>query len=205
VEVEFSGLTLLAAPGVVMIPRPATEALVEAAAGRVGDRFARVADVGTGAGAIAVALAVRAPYSHVWATDVSGHAVALTRRNARRHGVENRVHVLVGDLLDPIEPPLDLVVANLPYLPDRLAGTPGYEEYGAEPREAIYAPGSGVGPYLRLLDQAERRLRPGGGLLIQFHRRVLESAREEIPRLRSVLRSEAAYAESRAEASSPGS
>ena len=200
-EVEFAGLKLRAEPGVVMIPRPATERLVAVAAARIGHVPARVADVGTGAGAIAVALAVRAPAATVWATDVSAGAVRLTRLNARRHGVESRVHVLVGDLLEPIEPPLDLVVANLPYLPDRLAGAPGYEEYDAEPREAIFAPGSGIGPYLRLLDQAESRLRPGGGLVIQYHRRVLESDREEIPRLRAVLR----YAESRAAASMPGS
>jgi release factor glutamine methyltransferase len=200
VEVEFAGLELLAAPGVVMVPRPATEGLVVAAAARLGDRRARVADVGTGAGAIAVALAVRARRAHVCATDVSEEAVELTRENARRHGVEERVQALVGDLLEPIEGPLDLVVANLPYLPDRLAGTAGYEEYESEPREAIFAPGSGLGPYLRLLGQAQERLRADGGLVIQFHRRVLEARRDDIPRLRAAL-----YAESRTGMSSPGS
>ena len=199
-EVEFAGLKLLAAPGVVMVPRPATERLVAAAADRIGGEAVRVADAGTGAGAIAVALAVRAPSAHVCATDVSEDAVELTRENARRHGVADRVTAVVGDLLEPIEGPLDLVVANLPYLPDSLAGTPEYAEYDAEPRDAIFAPGSGLAPYLRLLDQAEERLRDGGGLLIQYHRRVLEASRERIPALRARL-----YAESRIDASTPGS
>jgi len=200
VDVEFAGLTLRTEPGVVMVPRPATEALVAAAAERAGDRELRVADVGTGAGGIAVALAVRAPGATVCATDVSEEAVRLTCENARRHGVGDRVTALVGDLLAPVEGPLDLVLANLPYLPDSLAGTPGYVEYEAEPRAAIFAPGSGLGPYLRLLDQAEERLAPDGTLLIQYHRRVLEAGRDEIPRLRERL-----YAESRTGASSPGS
>jgi len=199
-EVEFAGLKLAAAPGVVMVPRPATERLVELAAEHVAGRPVRVADAGTGAGAIAVALAVRAPTAHVCATDVSEEAVALTRQNARRHGVEERVTAVVGDLLEPIPGPFDVVVANLPYLPDRLAGTAGYEEYDVEPREAIFTSGSGLGPYLRLLDQAEERLVPGGCLLIQYRRRVLDASRERIPALRARL-----YAESRSAASSPGS
>jgi release factor glutamine methyltransferase len=200
VEVEFAGLRLLSAPGRVMVPRAATVRLVETAAELLGDRAARAADAGTGSGAIAVALAVRARNTHVWATDTSEEAVALTRENARRHGVGDRVHPLLGRLLEPVAGPLDLVAANLPYLPGRLAGAPGYEEYAAEPPKAIFAPGGGLGPYLALLEQAEERLAPGGALAIQYRRRVLASTREGIPALRERL-----YAESRAGTSSPGS
>lgn len=199
-EVEFAGLTLFTEPGVVMVPRPATAQLVEAAVARVGAAPARVADVGTGAGGIAVALAVRMPAARVCATDVNADAVRLTLENARRQGVEERVRALVGDLLEPVAGPLDLVVANLPYLPDSLAGTPPYAEYEAEPREAIYAAGDGLGPYLRLLHQAEERLAPDGALLVQYRRRVLAAERDEIAGLRARL-----YAESLTGASSPGS
>ena len=76
----------------------------------------RVADVGTGSGAVAIALAVNRPNVEVWATDTSPAAVELARENAKLHGVEDRVHVVQGDLLDPLTEPVDLVVANLPYL-----------------------------------------------------------------------------------------
>ena len=114
--VSFSGIRLLAAPGEVMSPRPATEKLVEAAAERVGNRPALVADVGTGSGAIAVALGLRAPRAEIWATDTSPAAVALARANVCRHGLGERISVRHADLLDGLPDGLDLVVANLPYL-----------------------------------------------------------------------------------------
>src|SRR2546428_9107165 len=157
-EASFYELSLHVAPGRVMTPRPATETLVDAALAHVGDRPARVADVGTGSGAIAVVLAVRAPQIEVWATDLCEAAAALSRRNAQRHGVSDRVHVVVGDLLGPVPGPLDLIVANLPYLPERLRDE--RPEYREEPVQAIFAPGDGLGPYRRLLASAESRLAP---------------------------------------------
>ena len=100
-----------------MTPRPATEQLVAAALDRIGGRAARVVDVGTGSGAIAIAIARAAPASDVWATDNSSSAVALARANVRRHQLQNRVTVVRGDLIEPVPGPIDLVVANLPYLP----------------------------------------------------------------------------------------
>lgn len=182
-ETTFAGLRLLGAPGRVMVARPASEALVDAAAARIGDRRVRVADVGTGSGAIALALALRAPRAEIWATDISEDAVALTLANARRLGVEDRVRAVVGDLLEPIAPPLDLVVANLPYLPDRLADNPAYRKYAAEPADAIYAVGDGLDPYRRLAAQARTRLVPGGALVIQLHRRALEVEYDELATL----------------------
>ena len=103
----------------------------------------RVADVGTGSGAVAIALAVNRPNVEVWATDTSAEAVELARANAERLGVADRVHVVQGDLLEPLTEPVDLVVANLPYLPE---GQPD-PRYDDEPPEAIYAPGDGLDPY----------------------------------------------------------
>ena len=114
----FHGLDLLTAPGLVFTPRASTEALVDAALARLDDQPATVADVGTGSGAIAVALAVAKPEIEVWATDTSEAAVELARANAERHGVGSRVHVLRGNLLEPVPESVDLVVANLPYLPE---------------------------------------------------------------------------------------
>jgi len=166
----FHGLPLLTAPGAVMTPRPATEQLVTAAAARSGPGFARVADVGTGSGAIAVALALAAPRAEIWASDVSPAAVLLARANAHRFGVEDRVHVVRGDLLEELPGGLDLIVANLPYLP-RGEDRP---ELAGEPEQAVYADGNGLGLYRRLLAEADGKLRPDGTVLIQLHRRVLD-------------------------------
>src|SRR5207344_3155072 len=108
----FHTVSFLTRPGEVMTPRHATEALVDRALERIGDDPAHVADVGTGSGAIAVTLALLAPRAVIWATDMSRAAVELAQANAERLGVADRVNVVRGDLLDPIPPPLDLVVAN---------------------------------------------------------------------------------------------
>src|ERR671936_789035 len=102
----FHGLDILTAPGRVFTPRATTEALVDAALARIDDRPATVADIGTGTGAIAVAIAVAKP------------AVEVARANARRNGVDSRVHVLHGNLLEPVPDAVDVVVANLPSLPE---------------------------------------------------------------------------------------
>jgi release factor glutamine methyltransferase len=175
-ETRFCGLPLLTAPGQVMTPRPATEQLVAAAAERIGDGPALVADVGTGCGAIAVSLALATPLSEIWATDVSASAVLLTRANALRFGVADRVHAERGDLLEPLPGGLDLIVANLPYLP-RGEERP---ELAGEPEQAVYADGDGLGLYRRLLAEAHGKLRPGGAVAIQLHRRVLVFQRTEL-------------------------
>src|SRR5215210_3395287 len=171
-EARFHGLDLIAAPRRVMTPRSSTEPLVDRALELMGPGLVRVADVGTGSGAIAVALAARAPHAEIWATDSSAEAVWLARVNAARLGVGDRVRVLRGDLLEPIPPPLDLVVANLPYLPECEADDPDIED---EPREAVVAPGDGLDPYRRLLAQCETRLTHDGVVVIQFRRRILEA------------------------------
>ena len=182
---HFLGLPLLAARGDVMTPRPATERLVADAAARIGTRSARVADVGTGSGAIAVTLALAAPRAEIWASDISPAAVFLARANAQRFGVDDRVRVVHGDLLEPIPDGLDLVVANLPYLPG--AGHGRYPDLQGEPAEAVFAPGDGLGHYRRLFASAGEKLASGGSALIQFHRRVFEADSERLADLAAIL------------------
>ena len=169
---EFAGVDLLTAPGVVMTPRWASLALVECALRHVEKRGGVVVDVGTGTGAIAVAIARSAPHATVWATDVSPEAVALAKSNALRNGVDVRVRH--GYLLDPVPGRVDVVVANLPYLPR--SERPLHPDLGLEPDEAVFASGDGLGPYRRLCEMARERLSPDGLLAIQL-RGELVSAR----------------------------
>jgi release factor glutamine methyltransferase len=176
----FCGLRLLTAPGRVMIPRPATERLVERALARLGSEPARVVDVGSGSGALAVAIALRAPNAEVWATDLFEAAVKLTRANVARYRLGHRVHVVQGDLLEAVPGTFDLVVANLPYLPERLRLDSAYADLRSEPTSAVFAPADGLGPYRRLLEASRRRLTDRGAVVIQYRGRILEATRSEL-------------------------
>jgi release factor glutamine methyltransferase len=178
---RFHGLTFVTDPGRVFTPRATTESLVDAALDRLGDRPARVADIGTGSGAVAITLALRGPEIEVWASDTCGRALALASLNAERLGAQ--VHVVKGDLLEGLPLDLDLIVANLPYL---APGTPGYD---AEPEAAVYSTGDGLDHYRRLLAGAADHLSVDGGVVIQFEGEVLEAERSELPWLRSRLES----------------
>ena len=169
-EVRFNGLSLATRPGRVMTPRRTSEQLVGAALARIGSSEARVVDVGTGSGAIAVAIANAAPNARVVATDTSPCAVALAQNNVRRHGLADRVTVYRGDLLEPVTGHIELVVANLPYLPASEADL--RPELAGEPAGAVFVPGDGLGPYRRLLAACAERLYDGA-VIIQLHRRVL--------------------------------
>jgi len=160
---EFYGLRLAVRRG-VLVPRPETEALVEhALADLPGERRATVVDVGTGTGAVALALAAQRPLARVLAADLDSAAVALARRNARALGLE--LTVCRADLLE--HPRLraaarraDLLVANLPYLPDGDRGTLP-PELAWESGAALFAGRDGLGVARRLRAQAWRALRPG--------------------------------------------
>jgi release factor glutamine methyltransferase len=178
----FHGLAFESDPGRVFTPRPATEHLVDAALERLGHEPARVADVGTGAGVIAVTLALRAPQVEVWASDTCASALRLAEANASRLGAQ--VHLVRGDLLDGLPRDLDLIVANLPYL---APGTPGYDN---EPPAAVFSGGEdGLEHYRRLLAGAADHLTADGGVLIQVHGEVLEAERSELPWLRARMES----------------
>lgn len=168
-----------------MTPRSTSERLVAEVCARIHSRPARVADVGTGSGAIAIAIAAKCPDAVVWATDVDAHAVALARVNVRRHDLEDRVFVLRGDLLAAVPGGLDLIAANLPYLAATAAAE--HPELRDEPFAAVFAAGDGLDAYRRLVSAAATRLTPAGTLLVQFHRRVLIAKHAQLGELRRIL------------------
>lgn len=184
-EVTFRALPVAIVPGRVMTPRPASERLVDAAIAHLGARAARVVDVGTGSGAVAIAIAIALPRVQVWATDIDQEAVALARANVRRHGLAGRVVVRHGDLLAPVPDRIDMIVANLPYLP--VAAAAAHPDLAIELKTAVFADGDGLDPYRRLVAAARARLSPGGLLAIQLHRQVLTAHRDELDQLAAGL------------------
>jgi release factor glutamine methyltransferase len=184
-EVSFDGLVLTTAPRIVMTPRATSERLVAESWARIGSHAARVVDVGTGSGAIAIAIATRCPNALVWATDSDRRAIALARANVHRHQLDDRVFVRFGDLLAPVSAPVDLIVANLPYL--AAASIAEHAELRKEPFAAVFAAGDGLGPYRRLVDAAANSLARDGTLLLQLDRRIVIARRGELPALGAAL------------------
>ena len=183
--VSFHGLDLATARGRVMRPRGTSEGLVDAAIALAGDRPVRIADVGTGSGAVATALAVALPNAKVVATDTCADAVLLARANVARLGVADRVDVLHSSLLESVAGPLDLVVANLPYLPEAEDGL--HPDVADEPREAVFASGDGLGPYRDLVAASRERLAADGALAIQLRRRIVTARRDELDALAAMF------------------
>jgi release factor glutamine methyltransferase len=182
---EFFGLDFAVTPA-VLVPRPETELLIEAALDLTPERRAAsvVADVGTGSGIIAVTLAVHLPGARVIATDLSPTALALAHRNAVRHGVADRVTCVQADLLAPLHAVFDTIVANPPYL--RTDEMPiGPSPLAWEPRQALSAGSEGLQVIRRLLALAAYRLRPGGRLIMEIGAgqgcAVLELVRAHFP------------------------
>lgn len=170
---EFMGLDLLTDRR-ALIPRPETELLVEAALNEAHSRLARgempiAADIGTGSGAIALTLAALEPrLPRVYATDLSAEALALAAENAARLGVADRVVFLQGDLLAPLPRPVDLLLANLPYVAPHAAAELPPDVRGYEPALALYGENEGLGHIRRLFAQAPAHLRPGATLFVEF-------------------------------------
>ncbi|MBM4466146.1 MAG: peptide chain release factor N(5)-glutamine methyltransferase [Chloroflexi bacterium] len=165
---EFYGLDFFV-DNRVLIPRPETELLVELSVEMAQARSLRlIADVGTGCGAIAVSLAVHLPQALVYATDASPAALEVAVCNCRRHGVEDRVRLLHGHLLEPLPEPVDLIVANLPYVSQAEWAQLPPEISRYEPREALNGGRDGLDHIRRLLAQAGRYLKPGGVVLLEI-------------------------------------
>ena len=164
---EFWGLDF-AVDARVLVPRPDTETLVEEARARLdGAEAPRIADVGTGSGALAVTLAKLRPDAAVFASDISAAALEVARGNAERHGVA--VTFLEGDLAAPLEgqAPFSLIVANLPYVPSAdLAALP--PEVRAEPVLALDGGADGLDLARRLVEAAPALLAPGGTLALEI-------------------------------------
>jgi release factor glutamine methyltransferase len=163
---EFWGLDLEVGPA-VLIPRPCTETLVEQALEWIDRRsFRRIADVGTGSGAVAVSLAASRPTIEVFATDISSAALDVARRNAERHGVAGRVHLLQASLLEGV-PSVDLVVSNPPYVSHRHRFLMTPDAWAYEPLEALFSAEDGMRTTRELLSQVAGR-RPIPPLLLEF-------------------------------------
>ena len=155
----------------VLIPRPDTETLVQQALDLLKERpAARVLDIGTGSGCIAISLAHGCPGIEVLAVDVSPDALDVARRNAKSHGVADRVRFAQGDLFAPVagESPFDLIVSNPPYIcpSDIAALAPDVRDH--EPRIALDGGPDGLAFYRRLAADAGAYLKPGGTLLLEI-------------------------------------
>jgi release factor glutamine methyltransferase len=191
---EFWGLEFEVNPD-VLIPRPETEHVIEVALDRLAVRELRagrrqtlsgeglvIADVGTGSGCIAVALAKELPGAKIFATDISPKALEVARRNAARHGSSDRIHFVECNLLDEVahaavhqslvtsHPSLffDLIVSNPPYVGRREAPTLPREVRDHEPEVALYGGEEGYELYAALIAQAAQHLKSGGILVLEL-------------------------------------
>lgn len=167
---EFWGLSLEVSPA-VLIPRPDTELLVEAALEAIGPRRGdplRIADAGTGSGCVAIALARELPAATCVATDISEAALEIARRNASRLGVADRIQFVAANVLKGVEGQFDLIAANPPYVKqgDRPALQPEVREY--EPAVALFGGITGIDVVGDFVGQAVPLLKPGGHLIFEF-------------------------------------
>jgi release factor glutamine methyltransferase len=187
---EFWGLEFEVTPA-VLIPRPETEHLVEVVLERLGARgikirldsgapspHLQIADMGTGSGCLAVALAHELPHSDVFATDISGAALEVAKRNAQRNHVAERVHFIQTNMLDALIPQpvancwelalFDVIVSNPPYVALEDAATLPREVREHEPHAALFGGRTGSEMYGRLIAQAGALLREGGILVLEL-------------------------------------
>lgn len=166
---EFWNLVFEVSPA-VLIPRPETEGLVEAVNELFPDHDAplRIADVCTGSGCVAVAIAVERPEAHIVAADLSAAAVEIARRNTVRHRVTDRVECVQGDLLEPLTGTFDLIVGNPPYVPSgaRRALQPEVRDF--EPETALFAGEDGLSVIRRLVRESAAWLKRDGYLMFEF-------------------------------------
>jgi release factor glutamine methyltransferase len=187
---EFWALEFEVSPA-VLIPRPETEHVIEVALERLGQRGIKInmktgapsptlhiADVGTGSGCIAVALAHELPHAEIIATDISAAGLEVARRNASRHQVAGRIKFVETNLLEnvSVSPPatghspllFDLIVSNPPYIAHRDAASLPTEVRDHEPNSALFGGPSGIEIYAHLIKQSGDMLRPGGCLVLEL-------------------------------------
>ncbi len=169
---EFYGIDLLLDCH-TFIPRPETELLVEQAV-ELARRIPRpgkgitIADVGTGCGAIAVSLALALPQAKIYATDISARALQVTETNCQRHAVSNHVELLQGNLLEPLSQPVDMIVANLPYIKDCEFKDLSPEIIDFEPTSALAGGLDGLDEIERMLEQMPGKLSREGSFLLEI-------------------------------------
>ena len=159
---EFYGLDFYVDSN-TLIPRPESELLVETALTLARNRqLHTIADIGTGCGAIAVSLALELAQAKIYATDISPAALEVAAINCRRHGVDDRVSLLQGDMLEPLPEPVDLIIANLPYVGESEL-TPSFE-----PLIALDGGADGTEIIAKLCLQTKGKLSGGGSLLLEI-------------------------------------
>jgi len=165
---EFFSLDFEVTPA-VLIPRPETETLVECALKFVADRgAARTLDIGTGSGAIAVAVAMNALDAHVVATDISEDALAIARRNAIRHRCDNRIEFVRADLFPEGDMRFDVILSNPPYIADAEIAALEPEVREHEPRLATSAGNDGIAFYRRIAAGCPSRLKSDGAVMVEI-------------------------------------
>jgi len=167
---EFFGLDFLVSPN-ALIPRPETELLVEKAIDFIKTASLKsclLADIGTGCGAIAIALAVHLPEVKIYGTDISPAALQTAEYNCQRHGVKDRINLLQGDLLEPLPEPVHLIIANLPYIKASDIGKLNPEISLYEPLLALNGGKDGLEIIRKLISHASIKLLGGGAVLLEI-------------------------------------
>jgi release factor glutamine methyltransferase len=159
----------------VLIPRPETECLVEAALELLPRKASspswRILDLGTGSGAIVIALASQHPRHTYFASDRSMQAVKVAHHNARRHNLGEMIHYFNADWLAPLDQKtaaFDMIVSNPPYIPSRVLGELQPEIHGYEPMAALDGNDDGLGCFKPIIGSAHHYLQPGGVLLLEI-------------------------------------
>jgi release factor glutamine methyltransferase len=177
---EFWGMDLIVTPA-VLIPRPETEHVIETVLDLVGQRAPspasrlHIADVGTGSGCIALALAKELPQAEIIATDVSAAALEVARANAARHQLESQIEFRETDLLaGSPDNTFDFIVSNPPYVGESEEDTVQLEVRKFEPRNAVFAGPAGTEVIARLIPQAHAALKPGGWLIMEISGTIAE-------------------------------
>ena len=171
-------MDLIVSPA-VLIPRPETEHLIETVLTLRGPK-ARIVEVGTGSGAIALALAKELPDAEIHATDISSAAFEIARANAPRYQFKSRIQFHQTDLLDCLTPPFDIIVSNPPYVGECEEDQVQLEVRKFEPRSAVFAGPLGTEIIARLIPQAHALLRPGGWLLLEISGTIIDPVRDLI-------------------------
>jgi release factor glutamine methyltransferase len=166
---EFWGLDLEVTSD-VLIPRPESELIVEAVLKHLPDADAatRIVDVGTGSGCLAIAIAGERPRAQLTASDISPAALRVAERNAARHLVAARMRFMQADMLEGVDGPFDVIVANPPYVPDLNRKGMQLEVRKFEPEIALFGGPQGLDLIERLVAQAATRLAANGLLVFEF-------------------------------------
>src|ERR1700681_1041743 len=197
---EFWGMDLIVSPA-VLIPRPETEHVVETVlelvsgvrleqlrdqsqrprTGVSAPQDLRIVDVGTGSGAIALALAKELPSAEIHATDISAEALEVARANAARHELTSRIKFHQADLLNGIpHREFDFIVSNPPYVGESEEDSVQLEVRKFEPRNAVFAGPTGLEVIERLISQAHGTLRPGGWLVFEISGTIANRVRSQL-------------------------